>query len=123
MSKQLWIEQNLKPGEQYAGLILGKNGAPDHHLILLPGQVADVSWKDAQKAAADAGGELPTRREQALLYANLKEEFEPRWYWSCEEHASGSGCAWYQYFDNGNQHYDGKNNTFRARFVRRLIIK
>lgn len=28
MSKAQWIAENLKKGEQYAGLILGKNGAP-----------------------------------------------------------------------------------------------
>lgn len=122
MSKAQWIKENLKAGELYAGIILGKDGAPDHHLILLPGKADDVNWADAQAFAAAAGGELPTRREQSLLYANLKEEFEPRWYWSCEQHASNSGCAWRQYFGGGDQDYYGKDCGFRARAVRRSVI-
>src|SRR6478672_4360219 len=38
------IDLALADGECYAGLILGKEGAPDHHLILLPGEAQDVSW-------------------------------------------------------------------------------
>ena len=73
MSKQQWIAENLKPGEVYAGIILGKNGDPDHHLVLLPGALHDVNWTDATRWAESIGGELPTRREQALLFANTKE--------------------------------------------------
>ncbi len=122
MSKQLWIEQNLKPGEQYAGIILGQDGEPDHHLILLPGQATNVKWDAAREFAQNAGGELPTRREQALLFANLKGEFEPRWYWSGEQHAARSDFAWLQYFLNGYQYSTHKSYEGRARAVRRLII-
>ena len=71
------IAEHLKAGELYAGIILGKDGQPDHHLILLPGEPAKrLSWDRAVKWATKNGGELPTRREQSLLFANLKEEFE-----------------------------------------------
>ena len=122
MSKQQWIKENLKPGEEYAGLILGKDGKPDHHLILLPGEAETVTWPQAKEWAKKAGGELPTRREQALLFANLKEQFKTVWYWSCEQHASDSDCAWFQYFDDGGQHYDFTDYELRARAVRRLEI-
>ena len=39
MSKAQWIKDNLKPGEEYAGIILGKDGEQDYHLILLPGEI------------------------------------------------------------------------------------
>lgn len=113
----------LNPGEHYAGLIVGKDGEPSYHLVLLPGQADDISWDDAKAWAKGQGGELPTRREQALLYANLKEQFEERYYWSGEINASDAGCAWFQHFRYGNQNYDYRSNELRARAVRRLEIQ
>ena len=121
-AKSAFFAKILKPGEEYAGIILGKNGEPDHHLILMPGQTTDVSWPQAKKFAAKAGGELPTRREQSLLFTNLKEQFKDRAYWSCAQHASDPDYAWYQYFDDGLQGSYGTNGKFRARAVRRVII-
>ena len=112
----------LRPGERYAGLILGKGGEPGYHLILLDGEAEDVSWDDAKVWATTIGGELPTRREQPLLYANLKEEFQSAWYWSGEQSESYSYDAWGQYFGNGGQDYSRKVSEFRARAVRRLPL-
>jgi hypothetical protein len=122
MSKQQWIAENLKPGEHYAGILLGKDGAPDHHLILLPGEAVEIGWAAAGDWATKAGGDLPTRREQSLLFANLKEQFQPRWYWSAEQYSAYTGYAWIQSFDNGNQGSNHKSYAGRARAVRRLII-
>ena len=122
MSKAQWIKENLKDGEQYAGLILGKNGDADHHLILLPGEAESVTWPQANEFAKKAGGELPTRREQSLLFANLKEQFKPSWYWSGEQFAPDNCYAWATYFDYGYQDYCPKTGSFRARSVRRLPI-
>jgi len=117
---------HLATGEHYAGLVLGQDGEPSYHLVLLPGQEDDITWDKAMERANKQGGEyvasLPTRREQALLYTNLKEEFEPRAYWSCEAHESESGWAWYQLFVNGCQDYCHKYGELRARAVRRLVI-
>lgn len=110
----------LRPGERYAGLVLDADGMASHHLVLLPGDAEDVSWQAAKDWAASAGGELPTRQEQALLYANLKAQFEPQWYWSCQEHESDSSYAWDQDFSNGGQYYTGKSCQARARAVRRF---
>jgi hypothetical protein len=123
MTKALFLKQNLNPGEVYAGLILGKDGAPDYHLVLLPGQATDVTWSEAKEFASGAGGELPMRREQALLFANLPEEFERRWYWSGEQHASDPSLAWLQLFLGGGQFYNHKDGEGRARVVRRLVIQ
>ncbi len=112
----------LAAGELYAGLILGKDGAPDHHLILLPGAAEDLTWEQAKEWATSVGGELPTRREQSLLYANLKEEFESTWYWSGEQCAGYSDNAWIQSFGGGNQDDNRKDYEFRARAVRRLVL-
>lgn len=121
-TKQQFLASILKAGEHYAGIILGKDGEPDHHLVLLPGDAESVNWGQAKEFAAKAGGELPTRREQSLLFANLKEQFQPRWYWSGEQHVSDSDFAWVQSFDDGGQSYYHKGGDFRARAIRRVVI-
>lgn len=110
----------LHPGERYAGLLLDDDGAPLHHLILLPEDVDDMDW-DAAKAWAQAnGGELPTRSEQSLLFANLKSEFESAWYWSSEVYSSTS--AWAQHFSFGDQSLRRQYLEFRVRAVRRVPV-
>ena len=112
----------LKHGEEYAGLILGKDGEASYHLVLIPGQADSINWPDAKAWAVKQGGELPTRREQSLLFANLKEQFEEAYYWSGEQHASDSDYAWYQNFGSGTQYDDRTDSKLRARAVRRLAI-
>jgi hypothetical protein len=113
------VSIELQPGERYAGLILGDDGKPSHHLVLLPGDV-EATWEGAKKLTEKAGGELPTRREQSLLFANLKGEFQADWYWSGEQ-SSGS-IAFVQSFDDALQTSASKSNQRRPRFVRRSII-
>lgn len=112
----------LKQGERWAGILLNTNSAPSHHIILLPGEADKVTWAQAKKWAKEAGGELPTRREQSLLFANLKDQFQLDWYWSCEQHAGNADGAWLQGFGNGYQGYDRKGFHCRARAVRRIKI-
>ncbi|AOJ69366.1 MULTISPECIES: DUF1566 domain-containing protein [Burkholderia] len=111
----------LAAGERFAGAILNDDGTLSHYLILLPGQAEDVNWKGAIAWAAEHGGELPTRREQSLLFANLKHEFDERYYWSCEQHEENSGWAWSQGFHYGSQTCHYQLYEFRARAVRRFI--
>ncbi|HEU4709006.1 MAG TPA: hypothetical protein VFS17_06815 [Methylophilaceae bacterium] len=112
----------LNEGEKYAGVLLGKDGAPDQHIILLPGDSNDASWKKQTEWAKSVGGELPTRREHTLLFANLPEEFKRDVYWSGETHAADSSYAWYQDFDYGYQDDNYKDRELRARAVRRVAI-
>jgi hypothetical protein len=110
----------LKKGEVYAGILL-KDGQPTHHLILLPGD-DHKPWADAVAWAKKKGGILPTRKEQALLFANAADKFEQRWYWSSEEYAGNADCAWIQRFSNGNQIIIHKSLDYRCRAVRRVAI-
>lgn len=109
---------DLKTGERYAGLVLKTDGTPSHHLILLPGQAVDVNWQAAKEWAEKIGGELPTRQEQSLLFANLKAEFSDRYYWSGEEYSSSS--AWCQHFSIGSQDSNYRSYELCARAVRRV---
>ena len=114
------MAENLQEGEIYAGLILGKDGAADYHLFLQPGEATGVKWQAAMDWAKKLGHSLPTRAEQALLFANLKHEFEPRYYWSSEP--AGPSDAWGQDFNDGRQDLNGRSYEGRARAVRRLEI-
>lgn len=118
---------DLSHGEHYAGLIVGKDGEPSYHLVLLPGEAEEIPFVEANEWAVRQGGEyeasLPTRREQALLYANLKEQFQSAWYWSSEKRASAAGWAWCQCFGNGSQSNCNQVGQLRARAVRRLILE
>ncbi len=115
---------DLAPGEHYAGIVLGKDGEASYHLVLLPHTPDDrLTWNAAVEWAKTAGGDLPTRREQSLLFANLKEEFEGDWYWSGEQRAAYSHSAWGQGFNRGDQYCYNKSYEGRPRAVRRLAIE
>jgi len=111
----------LFAGEEYIGSIINSDGSA-HAIILLPGDHNDINWADANDWAARIGGSLPTRVEQALLYANHRNQFEQRAYWSCEQHADAAGYAWSQYFSSGDQSNYYTNGKLRARAVRRVAI-
>jgi hypothetical protein len=123
MGEHVQGKEGLKEGEFYAGLILGKDGTPDYHLILRPGDAVDVSWPAARDWATDDGGELPTRRELSLLFANLREQFERGWYWSSEHHETRAQLVWGQNFASGIQTVYGRPYRGHARAVRRVPIQ
>lgn len=114
------VKEGLKDGELYAGLILGTGEAPDYHLILLPGDAAEVSWPLALDWADRAGGSLPSRRELSLLFANLRAQFDRAWYWSSEPHETRAQLVWGQNFSSGIQTVYGRPFRGRARAVRRV---
>ena len=95
----LEAEIQLRPGEQYAGTVLDANGSLQHHLVLMADvPTEDLNWQAAMDWAASIGGELPTRQEQALLYANCKPHLQPRWHWSSETHEDDASYAWLCHF-------------------------
>ena len=118
MTTQQTTIPTLAEGERYIGGIVAADGTTTH-IILLPGSFQGT-WKKSMNWAAKQGGDLPNRVEQALLYATAKEEFEPSWYWSNTE--SASGYAWFQYFSTGRQLNGREYDGLRARAVRRLVI-
>jgi hypothetical protein len=122
MTEYAEVKERLNEGELYAGLILGQQGAPDHHLVMLPDRAADVSWPAAQEWAAARGGSLPTRRELSLLFANLRDEFDRAWYWSSEQHETRAQLVWGQNFASGIQTVYGRPFRGNARAVRRVPI-
>jgi len=111
----------LAAGELYAGLVLD-DGAW-HHLVLLPDSMPETAgWKKAMEWAKEQNGDLPMRREQAVLYGNLPGEFKHDWYWSSTPYVGDESYAWFQLFSYGNQDTSHKDTELRARAVRRVAI-
>lgn len=109
-------------GGTVMGVMAGENGQADYLLLDLGVEPKDdVTWQEALDWAKSVGGELPTRREQAMLFANRREgQYMKRWYWSCEPYGGDGRYAWLQHFTSGYQ-YDGhKDGSNRARAVRRV---
>ena len=112
----------LAEGEIYIGCI-GDAAGNLHHVVLLPGDNDDATFEAQMEWAKSIGGDLPNRIEQAMLWANHRDQFQQDVYWSNETHHSESGWAWLQNFHRGYQHYSHKSLEFRARAVRRLVIE
>jgi hypothetical protein len=112
-------------GGIYAGLMRGRDGAPDYHLIVGP-ELTPSAWGAAVNAAAQvdfdghADFTLPFRAEQAVLFGNVPELFEKDWYWSCEQRAANPDSAWVQFFVIGGQYDFHESIQGRARAVRRF---
>lgn len=132
--RQLQAQDRTPIGERglygiYAGIARGaaagqdRGPAGDYILEVLDEAPKAMTWKDALAWAKSIGGELPSRKEQALMFANVPELFQPEYYWSGEQYASAAGYAWNQNFNDGYQNYWRTTTELRARAVRRLSIE
>ena len=110
----------LAEGEIYVGAI-GDAAGNLHHVILLPGDNDDATHEAQLEWAKSIGGDLPTRIEQAMLWANHRDQFKKDWYWSNEILHAESGWAWCQHL-YGYQYDYRRSYELRARAVRRLPI-
>lgn len=112
----------LDEGETYVGAI-GDALGNLHHVILLPGDNDAAPHESQLEWAKSIGGDLPSQIEQAMLWANHRDQFKKCWYWSNEIHHAESGWAWSQHFSIGSQLYSHLRIELRARAVRRLPIE
>ena len=111
----------LQPGEHYAGAVLDENGNHKHHLVLMAQRpVGKLAWQFAMDWATRVDGALPTRQEQALLFANCKPHLEPVWHWSSETHDEDASSAWGCHFYVGDQYDNHKSYGGSAVAVRRV---
>ncbi|OBR53512.1 DUF1566 domain-containing protein, partial [Paraburkholderia tropica] len=94
----------IAAGELYVGAVIDKDGN-GQHVILLPGDNDDASWQAQMDWAKSVGGDLPSRVEQAILWANHRDQFQKCAYWSNEQDDDPefSGWAWCQFFGGGTQ--------------------
>ena len=107
-------------GERYVTSIMQPDGRMQH-VFLLPGE-DKKNWNDGVAWAKEKGGDLPDRIVFAYLKTHMPEEFKQEAYWMNEQHADGSGYAWYQSFCYGSQLNILKYRKLLVRAVRRLSI-
>ncbi len=110
-------------GGIYAGIIVGTEF--DSHVYLYPQLTQrDLIWTKASKWANETISDghqdfnLPTCRQGALLFANLKDRFPDLWFWICELYPPDMHCAWVQTFGYGRQADARLTDACRACAVR-----
>ena len=90
-------------GGIFAGITTTKDGT--HCAVaLLPDQGSNLDWPAATQWATALNATLPTRPVAAMLFANLKDQFRPRWHWTSEQDEEDASYAGLCYFSHGNQH-------------------
>lgn len=99
-------------------------------LILLPDRpTGTFSWQAATDWAASVGGQLPTRLMATMLYANAKDQFDPRWYWTSSTLDADTGddddsvYSWSCDFSYGILYYDPKSYEGGAVAVRLINLE
>jgi len=85
-------------GGKFAGLTTRKDGT-HAAVVLLPAKGEKLKWKAAIAWAKEQSGELPSRPVASLLFANVKDQLDDGWHWTCEE--DDASYAWYCYFGSG----------------------
>lgn len=126
--KAQWLKEHLKPGELYAGLVLGLNGQPDHHLVVAERHEA-LTFAAALERAQHNGGFLPTAREMVMVYLNLPHLFSDlrARYWTCERcpapaYAYGAEAK-REYVRTGNPGWLGAQDQHAAEVFRPQAIQ
>ena len=108
---------------------LGDNDAA----VIVPNEpesdIAPAPWKDAIAKA----GAFKTRQHQDfvaadrvdlyLAYTHAPQLFKKEWYWSATPCAGNESYAWFQSFYHGSQFSYHKGYVYRARAVRRVILR
>ena len=110
-------------GGKFAGIITLPNGKTVA-VALLPNKPDKIlNWADAMAWATESGGQIPSRPIAALIFANLKSEFEEEWHWMNETCDFDASYAWYCIFYDGYQYYRDKSYEGCARSVRLIHLE
>jgi hypothetical protein len=119
----------VKVGETWQGGVYAGITHKNEHLVLMfPHQSKrDMTCVDAFDLADHRNvaihtskpiWRLPTRKEAALLYANLQDWFEDMWYWTGEAYHADTSCNWVQTFGYGRQADARRTDACRVCLVR-----
>lgn len=106
-------------GGIFAGLTTRKDGS-HCAVVLLPDQVASITWKKAVNWAQKLEAELPSRPVAALLFANVKDQLRPAWHWTSESY--DASYAWSCSFSHGFQSDSRKSCEGSAVAVRLIPL-
>ena len=109
-------------GGLFAGLTTRRDGVHCAVVLLSAAPSKRLDWDAATAWAAEQGGELPTRPVSALLFANLRGEFDAAWHWTAEKHEDDGAFAWSQHFNDGFQDINHTSFEARVRAVRLIPL-
>lgn len=111
-------------GGLYAGVTTRPSGEVYALILLADKPTKRLDWSDAMAWARELGhgADAPSRVESAMLFANLRGQFEEAWHWTNEQCAGNDGYAWYQTFSGGNQNTCDKSYEGRVRAVRSIPL-
>lgn len=110
-------------GERYAGAVLDADGRYVYDLVLMPARPSErMSWSGALAWAKEVGGMLPTRQEQALLFAHCRSHLEDGYHWSCDKYERDNAFAWRCYLSQGLLDYTVQSIGCSAVAVRRVVL-
>lgn len=107
-------------GGTFAGLTTRRDGTHAAVILLDDKPSGPLPWQAATDWAASQAAELPTRPVAALLFANLKPQFEEDWHWTADEYSAS--YAWYCTFSYGDQGNVHKSAKLCARAVRLISL-
>ena len=120
---QPWTAQ----GGTYAGIVRGRDGQPDRHMVLADARPntrlnwqAAMAWAAGVEVDGHTDFSLPDRYQSAVLFGNLDDQFEKAWYWTSTP--ASEGYAWYQLFSYGLQSSNLTSYEGRARAVRLIPL-
>lgn len=112
----------LNPGEVYAGALIKPDGT-GHHIILLSGDEGSINYPDAVEWAKKAGGSLPARIEQEILFTHLPGEFTTvAWYWADGGIAGHGGRVQVKQLLTGSREPTINGTLICARSIRREAV-
>jgi len=118
LARMATVERTMTRFDSHSDVGRANRRAAREAVLVTPATAAVIAaaleWAEAE------GGALPTRQEQALLFANCKPHLQPGWHWSCEEHESDASYAWLCNFDDGDQGDGLKSYEGGAVAVRRV---
>jgi hypothetical protein len=107
-------------GGIFAGLATTPAGAHAAVVLLADKPSELLHWKDAMAWAEGLGAVLPTRPVAALLFANVKAQFEADWHWTADQY--GASYAWICHFITGHQFFTRRSAEGAARAVRLIPL-
>jgi len=91
---------------------------------LKPTTEANWSYRGDNPSSVPVGyaysPDSPAQTSVQAFREGSAEAMESEWYWSSTQYSAA--WAWYQLFDSGYQHGDGKDYEGRVRAVRRFLI-
>jgi len=110
-------------GGIYAGVTTSFSGRP-YALVLLPDKAGScVNWKTAGEWARSIGGDLPTRLDAALLFANLDKHLASSWVFISDGDEHPGNTDWGRVFNDGWYSKYRNRSGFGAYAVRRIPLE